>query len=103
MLTALNQRWVHPDFGRAVKAISGIDLKPVQIDVIYHVLDKYVHYTLGTSWLSLSNVSVCAPSQRDGNGKLDHNELVEVMAKRCAPYCDAPRSWFGDMALWYDT
>lgn len=46
------------DFGRAVKAISGIDLKPVQIDVIYHVLDK------------------------DGNGKLDHNELVEVMAKR---------------------
>ena len=54
MLTALNQRWVHPDFGRAVKAISGIDLKPVQIDVIYHVLDKYVHYTLGTSWLSLT-------------------------------------------------
>jgi Ca2+-binding EF-hand superfamily protein len=46
------------DFGRAVKAISGVDLKPVQVDVIFHVLDK------------------------DGNGKLDHNELLEVMAKR---------------------
>jgi hypothetical protein len=89
---------VLPDFGRAVKAISGVDLKPVQIDVIYHVLDKYVHYSLATHcWLAplgaLSNVSVCSSSQRDGNGKLDHNELVEVMAKRCASR-DAP-SWRG--------
>jgi hypothetical protein len=33
-----------------VKAISGVDLKPVQVDVIFHVLDKYDHYHRTIGW-----------------------------------------------------
>jgi hypothetical protein len=73
-----------------VKAISGVDLTPVQVDVIYHVLDKYERPTQASSpaGVSLTIARLCGGGgyvqHRDGNGKLDHNELMEVMSKRCA-------------------
>eukprot|EP01087_Luapelamoeba_hula_P025113 TRINITY_DN9809_c0_g1_i2.p1 TRINITY_DN9809_c0_g1~~TRINITY_DN9809_c0_g1_i2.p1 ORF type:complete len:233 (+),score=32.63 TRINITY_DN9809_c0_g1_i2:65-700(+) len=47
-----------PDFARAVDVISGVKLTQTQLDIIFHVFD------------------------RNGDGKLDANEVMSVMKKR---------------------